>query len=467
MPSRPSFTVRTGLLFVRSALFVKSAFLRAARRLAPLSRRMFRIVLRLFVPFYRVIFFAKRNMGAVYRPMKNRLMFVVSNRFSFYAVVLLIATLGGVTNIRVNSVRAEVDSIGQQSILYALATDQRTEFIEEYSDPKDARSYIVGAEGDGAGVLTSSLHQASGSALVAKRDPGLFRADGAFALMSQDGSLRETSSSLGAGATTRTEVTAYAVESGDTLSGIATKFGINLNTLLWANNLTSRSVLKPGQELTILPVTGVLHTVKSGDTLLALAKKYNVDVASISSYNHLGDDTSLQVGQRFVVPGGIISAAAPRVSPPSVAVKDIFTSAPSASQGDTKPASGYTMVWPSDLPTIVRGLSWFHTGYDIDCNGHANGSSTNDNYAAADGVVSYAGVRRGYGNAVEIDHGNGLMTRYGHFYALYVKTGQTVSAGDPLGRCGSTGNSTGTHLHFEVIDEATKKFLNPGNYIHY
>lgn len=469
MPSRPSFGVRLGLAAIRGVLFLKAASLRFFRALAPLFKKGGSIFLKLLVPFYRVFFFARRNFNAVYRPVKNRLMFVVSNRFSFYALVLLIAIVGGITNIRVNAVRAEVDAIGQQSILYALATSERAEFIEEFSDPQDAASYIVASDVSDPGILDGSLVQASGDALALEASPGLYRADGAFAL--------STSASFvsGGGVTSsgtqavpaRTEVVAYAVESGDTLSGIAEKFGINLNTLLWANNLTVRSVLKPGQSLTILPVSGVMHTVKSGDTLLAIAKKYSVDASAISSFNNFPSDGALQVGQKFVIPGGIVSAAPRTTTTASVAVKDIFTSAPSGSQGNTKPGDGMSMVWPTDLPTIVRGLSWFHTGYDIDCSGHADGTSTNDNYAAADGVVIYAGAKRGYGNTVEIDHGNGLITRYGHFHALYVESGQTVNAGDPLGRCGSTGNSSGTHLHFEVIDAATKKFLNPANYIRY
>lgn len=461
MPSRPSFGVRVGLVLVRVILFVKASILRFFRALAPFLRRSGNILLKFFVPGYRVFFFAKRNMSAVYRPVKNRLMFVVSNRFSFYSLVLLIAIVGGVTNIRVNSVRAEADAIGQQSILYALATSERMEFIEEYSDPRDARSYVISAGSVDAGILEDVSLQIAGEALALEASPGLFRADGAFALSTA------VSPSGAQEVASRSEVVSYSVESGDTLSGISEKFGINLNTLLWANNLTLRSVLKPGQSLTILPVSGVLHTVKSGDTLSAIAKKYNVDASTILSFNNLSDDASLSIGQSFVIPGGIVTAPVVRTTTATVAVKDIFTSVPSGSQGSTVPGTGMSMVWPTDLAYIVRGMSWFHTGYDIDCNGRADGTSTNDNYAAADGVVLFAGAKRGYGNAVEIDHGNGLMTRYGHFHALYVQTGQTVGAGDPLGRCGSTGNSTGTHLHFEVIDAATKKFLNPANYIRY
>lgn len=461
MPSRPSLGVRVGLVLVRAILLVKANILRFFRIFSPLFRRLGVLFLKFLVPGYRVFFFAKRNVSAVYRPVKNRLMFVVSNRFSFYSLVLLIAIIGGVTNIRVNSVRAEVDVIGQQSILYALATSERMEFIEEYSDPRNARSYVISTGSVDAGVLEDASLQVASEALALETSPGLFRADGAFALSTAvpSSGVQETVS--------RSEVIVYNVESGDTLSGISEKFGISLNTLLWANNLTLRSVLKPGQSLTILPVSGVLHTVKSGDTLSAIAKKYNVDTSTILSFNNLSDDTSLSIGQSFIIPGGIVTAPVTRTTTASVPIKDLFTSAPSGSQGSTVPGTGMSMVWPTDLAYIVRGMSWFHTGYDIDCNGRADGTSTNDNYAAADGVVLFAGAKRGYGNAVEIDHGNGLMTRYGHFHALYVQTGQTVSVGDPLGRCGSTGNSTGTHLHFEVIDAATKKFLNPANYIRF
>lgn len=462
MPARPSFGIRLGLALVRTILFVKARVLRFFRVLAPFLRRLGNILLKLFVPGYRVFFFAKRNMSAVYRPVKNRLMFVVSNRFSFYSLVLLIAIVAGVTNIRVNSVRAEVDAMGQQSILYALATNERMEFIEEYSDPRDARSYVISSSSQDAGILEDVFLQTGGDTLVLENSPGLFRADGAFALSAQSSSGSGTQA-----VAQRTAVEIYTVQSGDTLSGIAEKFGINLNTLLWANNLTLRSVLKPDQQLTILPVSGVLHTVKSGDTLSAIAKKYNVDTATILSFNHLSDDASLSIGQSFVIPGGIVTAPVTRTTTASAPIKELFTSAPSGSQGSKVPGAGMSMVWPTDLADIVRGMSWFHTGYDIDCSGHADGTSTNDNYAAADGVVLFAGAKRGYGNTVEIDHSNGLITRYGHFHALYVQSGQTVSAGDPLGRCGSTGNSTGTHLHFEVIDVATKKFLNPANYIRY
>ncbi len=184
------------------------------------------------------------------------------------------------------------------------------------------------------------------------------------------------------------------------------------------------------------------------------------------AYNDLNEGEALKVGQPLIVPGGELQAPVVRnVASASTAVKTIFTSAPAGSGSTAKPAAGAGMVWPTDLRYVVRGLAWGHTGVDIDCSGRANGTSTNDNYAAADGIVQFSGPKGGYGNTVEINHGNGIVTRYGHFYSIYVKKGESVTAGTALGRCGSTGTSTGTHLHFEVI--ANGKFKNPFDYLGY
>ena len=114
-------------------------------------------------------------------------------------------------------------------------------------------------------------------------------------------------------------------------------------------------------------------------------------------------------------------------------------------------------VWPTDWRVITQYFTWKHTGIDID------GDYTTNNYASADGVVIYSGWRRGYGETVEVDHGNGIVTRYAHNSALYVKTGDVVSAGQAVARTGSTGRSTGSHIHFEVI--VNGKFKNPLDYV--
>ncbi len=351
-------------------------------------------------------------------------------------------------NLQFSQARAEADSFGEKSLLYAIVTDESVEIIDQYVD----YSRPVASQVMDASTLRPAVRQNSNNPSV---PTSLVLGQG---ILSQASVSTTTADTLAP----REGVVSHAVGAGDTLSTIAQKYGITLNTLLWANNLSVRSVIKPGDNLKILPVSGVVHTVKSGDTATAIAKKYAVNTDEILSYNQLKSGGALTVGTTLIVPGGEFQAPAPKPVVRPVAVKDIFTTAPSSAGSTDKPVAG-KMYWPTDLKYVVRGLSWTHTGLDVDCNGRANGTSTHDNYASADGIVQFAGAKRGYGNTVEINHGNGIVTRYGHFYSIYVKAGEQVTGGTSLGRCGSTGNSTGTHLHFEVI--VNGKFKNPLDYL--
>ena len=380
-------------------------------------------------------------------------MFLVTNRYVVHATVVSIAVVAGVVNIQLTEVRAAAGTFGQQSLLYRIVTEEDVEVIEEFAEPFGSSAAY--ADFGSSGVLKFS----SGATISPSTNTAMALGGGSLTLTAPN-----TDRSFADSVVPRTATITYVVSEGDTLSTIAQKFGLSLTTVLWANNLTSRSLIKPGMSLAILPVDGVEHSVKSGDTLSSLAKKYNVEADAILAYNNIDSSAALQVGQKLLVPGGKVQAA-PSVPRTTVAVRDVFTTAPSGSGGSTSLAPGAKMVWPTDLRYIVRKLSWFHTGWDIDCNGHADGTSTNDNYAAMDGTVQFAGAKSGYGLAVEINHGNGLVTRYGHFHTLYVKAGESITAGTPLGRCGSTGNSTGTHLHFEVIVNGA--FQNPGAYLGY
>lgn len=438
------FVIRVGLAVVRLLLRVKSAsllglrFLRAAFR--PVARIFF---VSLLVPLYQLMYSLRRRIGHWYRPAKNRLMFFLTNRYALHVVVIIIAVVTGTVNVRMTSVRAETIDAFNKSLLYSIITQQESPFIEEFAVMDTASSSYIDTGLVGLGT-TDTQNVVLGSSS--------FAGGGSLAV--------PLMTSSAASIAPRESIETYVVESGDTLSTIAARYGVSVNTLLWANNLTVRSVLKPGVELTILPTSGVMHTVKSGDTLTKIAGKYGVTQDEVVAYNKLGTDDALTVGMRLIIPGGEIQAPAPVSRPTSVI--SIFTAPPSTTSAPTN-TSGSRMLWPTDGHYIVRGLSWYHTGVDIDCNGHQNGTSTNDNYAAADGVVQYAGWKGGYGITVEINHGNGLVTRYGHFYSLYVESGQTVTTGTPLGRCGSTGNSSGTHLHFEVIGNG--RFKNPLEYI--
>ncbi|PIR66378.1 MAG: hypothetical protein COU51_04225, partial [Parcubacteria group bacterium CG10_big_fil_rev_8_21_14_0_10_36_14] len=230
---------------------------------------------------------------------------------------------------------------------------------------------------------------------------------------------------------TRTSIEYYIVQKGDTLGNIAERYGISLNTLLWANQLTERSYIRPGDKLTILPVSGVSHIVKKGDTLAAIASKYSAEQEKILEFNHLSDAGSLQVGQALVIPEGKIVYVAP-----TLAYSSGFSSKSYSSSGE--------LLWPVPSRRITQYFSWRHPAIDI---GLPTGSRL---VAAEGGRVIYSGWGTGYGYEILIDHGNGMKTRYGHCSRLYVRTGDTVERGELIALTGNTGWSTGPHLHLEV-----------------
>ena len=443
------------MLFVGLLVMTKRAFFSISRLVSRIFFPIGRIFISfLVIPAYGLLYGVERQMSVWYRPAKNRFMFFLSNRYSVHGIVLLVAFVAIGVNLQFGEVRAEWDDFGKKSLLYNIVTQEPVQVIEEYADYSRPGSAGISYLGD------STLRPAPAASNTEEGVP-VSSVLGEGVISTPVVSSTATADSVAPRETTIT----YKVLDGDTLSTVAHKFAITLDTLLWANNLTVRSVIKPGDNLSILPVSGVSYTVKKGDTVLAIAKKYSASADDVLVFNKIQSGSALTVGSTLIVPGGEFVAPPPVKTVRPIAVKNIFTApsgTPKPAGGDVKPALG-RMLWPSDGHYVVRGLSWYHTGLDIDCDGHADGTSTATNYAAADGIVQFAGVKGGYGNAVEINHGNGITTRYGHFHQLYVKVGQQVTAGTPLGRCGSTGNSTGTHLHFEVIIGG--KFKNPYEYL--
>ncbi len=244
----------------------------------------------------------------------------------------------------------------------------------------------------------------------------------------------------------RSTIMVYTVKSGDTLSTIAEKFGISIDTIKWENNLKTDKI-KPGQKLRILPVTGVSHRVKKGETIYSIAKKYKTSPQAIVDFpfNYFKDEENftLEVGQLLIVPDGI----KPEEKPRRRRVIDRLKSVIKESIGK--------FLWPVG-GRITQRYHWYHRAIDI-----ANPAGPGIKAAAA-GRVVYAGWTKnkgGYGLHVIIDHGDGYVTLYAHMRKLYVKTGQKVSKGQVIGLMGSTGRSTGTHVHFEIRKNGRR--LNP------
>ena len=249
----------------------------------------------------------------------------------------------------------------------------------------------------------------------------------------------------------RDKALSYTVAAGDTVSSIAAKFGVSEDTIRWQNNLKSKDSIKVGQVLEILPVTGISHKVQKGDTVYSIAKKYDASAQAIVDFPYnsfVNDETfELAIGQSVIVPDGVRPAEIPWS--PIARVRQITPNA------GTVVASG-AFVWPAG-GTITQRFVWYHPGIDI-----ANNAAPNI-LAADAGMVVGAGWLDGYGygNRVIIDHGNGYRTLYAHLSQVYVVAGQTVNRGSAIGKMGSTGRSTGIHLHFEVSQNGAH--LNPLN----
>lgn len=230
-----------------------------------------------------------------------------------------------------------------------------------------------------------------------------------------------------------TQISIYTVHKGDTLSGIAKMYGVSVNTVVWANDELKGGKLREGQQLVILPITGVRHTVGKGDTLQSIAKKYKADVDEIESFNDLSN--GLSAGDVIVIPDGEVSASVPRRS-----------GAASPVRGAGGPSVAGYYAWPVDGGVVTQGLHGFN-GIDI---GSRGGTSIFASAAGAVIVARSGGWNGGYGSYVVIQHGNGTQTLYAHLSRVSVSPGQHVAQGETIGVMGATGKATGVHLHFEV-----------------
>jgi len=233
-------------------------------------------------------------------------------------------------------------------------------------------------------------------------------------------------------------ISVYEVKKGDTISDVAKLFGVSVNTIMWANDLKSRTLVK-GDTLLILPVTGIKHNVRKGDTIVSISKKYSADEEEVATYNGLALDAALEIGDTVIVPDGeikIVQAPTPKKSKTTSTVLSRY--AKSAPQG--------FFVRPINGGRRSQGIHG-HNGIDL---ASTPGTPV---VAAAEGRVLVArvgGHNGGYGNMIIISHANGIQTVYAHLLDVSVSSGQEVSQGQVIGSLGNTGKSTGPHLHFEV-----------------
>lgn len=236
---------------------------------------------------------------------------------------------------------------------------------------------------------------------------------------------------------TSDQISVYIVREGDTLSGIANMFDVTENTIRWANDINGKTV-RIGQQLIILPISGVKYVVKKNDTIKSIAKSFNGDEGEILSYNNLRSASELKVGEEIIIPKGEITTVTTTTKVGSV------KSTTSGSTAKTKTSSG--LKRPVNGGKKSQGLHG-HNGVDI-----AAPLNTPIMAAAAGKVIiaKGSGWNGGYGEYVVISHSNGTQTLYAHMNSVAVSAGETVSQGQVIGYMGTTGQSTGIHLHFEV-----------------
>ncbi|MBI2462952.1 MAG: peptidoglycan DD-metalloendopeptidase family protein [Candidatus Spechtbacteria bacterium] len=290
-------------------------------------------------------------------------------------------------------------------------------------------------------ILTPSLFFVSGYNSVPGADieASIYRgvggpADNEIFISIEDATVVASSSPLtiAASANQRKKIEKYIVQDGDTPSSIAAAFGITTNTLLWANSLRDGDYIRQGQELSILPVSGVSYQVKSGDTLLSISKQFNGNASAVIAYNKLASSGDLSAGETIIIPDGEMPKRQY-----ALASSRVYTYGGQDLGGYfLKPAAGY----------ISQGL---HPNNAVDI---ANACWT-PVYAAAEGTVVIAdsyGWNGGYGQYVRIRHPNGVETVYSHAIKLVVSAGQKVTRGQLIEYMGETGRATGCHVHWEV-----------------
>lgn len=249
----------------------------------------------------------------------------------------------------------------------------------------------------------------------------------------------------------REDVIVHEVSRGESLSSIGALYKISVDALKYVNNLTDEDYLKVGQKLMIPPVQGVIYKVKSGDTCESIGKKYEVAAQAILDFNYLDSCSSLAVGKELVVPDAKI--------PEPIRITPSFPTPNYRNFVDVNPRSGWC-IWPTSVRIITQYFSYYHNGLDI----ATPWGQMPPIYACGEGKVVRSGWDPwGLGLHIIIDHGNGYSTVYGHMSKLLVSVGAEVSKGEVIGIMGSTGRSTGPHIHFIVKYKGTSQ--NPLKYI--
>jgi murein DD-endopeptidase MepM/ murein hydrolase activator NlpD len=232
----------------------------------------------------------------------------------------------------------------------------------------------------------------------------------------------------------------HKMKTGESIWQVARRFHVSLDSVMTLNQITDAGKIRSGDSIKIPRYSGVYYTVNKNDTVELIARKYGVSSDLIRTYNDIGD--YLDVGKSLFIYGAKLTSSERQAT---------------YGVNFVAPVIGYvTSPYGMRIHPILNAPI-FHTGLDI--GGNAGASVK----AASDGVVTFAGENGSYGNFIVIKHASGYESAYGHLSKIYIKNGKRVAKGEAIGEVGSTGLSTGPHLHFEIKSKG--QFINPLRFI--
>ncbi|MFH1286192.1 MAG: peptidoglycan DD-metalloendopeptidase family protein [Candidatus Magasanikbacteria bacterium] len=458
--------------------FIKKLFLLALRGLVYLKRALVWLVQKTVFYFekaalkyrssvglllYKVGFRMKKKIGPASVQKGGRIIDFIGKRNTLQVVLFLVAIVVMVPHSKLYT--RDLERIpGRDTLLYrVVGPAQELDDIEEVTTDMASLQPEIGSAWRQRSVTAEIPNAPAGGQAQGPEEITAISTGGSAVTkptILPGNEIPSSPTTPGAPSGSRTKVVTHTVQSGETIGLIAEKYDISQLTVLWANDLTSRSYIRPGDQLTILPVDGLVHTVKSGDTVHKIAKLYNAEADAIIKQNKLKNDGSdIVIGEELTVPGGekpkpIISAPAPQPTRTYNQLSSVAAPPPSPAA-----PAGSGWLWPTSARIITQYYGWRHTGLDI------AGPVGTPLYASKAGTVikSQCGWNGGYGCYVILDHGGGFQSVYAHASVLRVSAGQSVAQGQVVADMGSTGRSTGSHIHFEI--RAGGKRNNPLQYI--
>lgn len=411
----------------------------------------------LIFPTYKGYHFLRMKGLSIYTPAKSKVFYILNKTYLIHVLVVLIGLAVVQSSIRAQDLREE--GFGEQTIIYSVISKEELEELTEETQVYSTEGKILSYLGETAAVEGQKYVSDESSDSTDQLSSGLSTLTEGGAAVVKPNIIEPISPEKNEifQPVVGRDIVVYTVQSGENISTIAAKFNVSVETILWQNGLGINSVIRAGDLLEILPVTGVTHKVVRGETVGSIANKYSIEADKIIGYNNLFDVNDIKIGQKLIIPGG--KKASPYVSRSNYDTDPVPKVSPISKLfvPPSKAATGAGMFWPAGVRRISQYYSWRHLALDI------AGPKGTPIYAAESGTVEFSGVLRGYGNNILINHGNGVKTRYAHASKLYVGMGDTVVKGQTIMAMGSTGWSTGPHLHFEVIVGSAKK--NPLSYI--